>query len=200
MSRSVEIREVRQKAFSAMSQDGVDKILVGIVLILVPLVLIDMLLLAVLAIVAILSLILKGIIRKKLLYGRVGYAKFPVRSDGKEILFTLLYIVVFLGLFVATVVIQLSTFKPLMVVIVPAGVFFTITHFRTKIKIDYVISFLILLSGIIGLLFALSGYDANTVSLCQWGGLGVVFLGVGIFQLVGFLHRYPKYEHRGANQ
>ncbi len=178
-----------------MSQDGIDKILAGIVLILVPLILIDMILLAVLVIVAILSLILKGIIRKKLLYGRVGYAKFPMRSDGKEVLFTLLYIVVFLALFVAAVVIQLSTFKPLMVVIVPAGVFFTITHFRTKIKIDYLMSFLILLSGLIGLLFALSGYDPNTVSVCQFGGLGVVFLGVGIFQLVGFLRQYPRVEH-----
>jgi hypothetical protein len=194
MSKSAEKDKVRQRAFSAMSQDGVDKILAGIVLILVPLTLIDMILLIVLVIVAILSLILKGIIRKKLLYGRVGYANFPMRSDGKEVLFTLLYISVFLALFVAAVVIQVNAFKPLMVVIVPAGVFFTITHFRTKIKIDYVMSFLILLSGIIGLLFTLSGHDPNTVSLCQFGGLGVIFLGVGIFQLVGFLRQYPKVE------
>jgi len=194
MSRSAEIHEVRQRAFSALSQDGVDKILAGIVLILVPLVLIDMTLLAVLGIVAILSLILKGIIRKKLLYGRVGYAKFPMRSDGKEVLFTLLYISVFLMLFIAAVVIQINIFKPLMVVIVPAGVFFTITHFRTKIRIDYVMSFLILLSGIIGILFALYGHDPNTVSAYQFGGLGVVFIGVGIHQLVGFLRRYPKVE------
>jgi hypothetical protein len=42
MSRSINIEEVKQKAFRAMSQDGIDKILAGIVLILVPLILINM--------------------------------------------------------------------------------------------------------------------------------------------------------------
>jgi len=194
MSGSVEIERVRQRAFSAMSQDGLEKIVAGVVLILIPLILIDMILLAVLGIVTLLGLFLKGIIRKKLLYDRTGYAKFSMRSDGKEVLFTLLYLSVFLALFVAAVVIQLNIFKPLMVVIIPAGVFFTVTHFRTKIKIDYLMSFLIFLSGIIGLLFTISGHDPNVVSAFQFGGLGVVFLIVGVIQLINFLGKYRKVE------
>ncbi|UCG29725.1 MAG: hypothetical protein JSV53_09500 [candidate division WOR-3 bacterium] len=192
MSETVEIQEIKQKAFSAMSQDGLDKILAGFVLMLLPLVLIDMMLLALLVIMAVLSLILKGVIRKKLLYDRIGYAKFPMRSDRREVLFTILYILVFLSLFFAVVIRQLNTFKPLMIIIVPAGAFFTITHFRTKIKIDYVMSFVIFLSGIIGLLFTIAGYDPNTVSVCQFGAIGVVFLIVGVIQLKTFLRRYQK--------
>jgi hypothetical protein len=194
MSGSIEIERVKQRAFSVMSQDGLEKILAGIVLILVPLSLINMYFLVILVAVTILILILKGIIRKKLLYDRIGYAKFSMRSDGKEVLFTLLFLSVFLALFVAAVVIQLNIFKPLMVVIIPAGVFFTITHFRTKIKIDYLMSFLIFLSGIIGLLFTVSGHDPNVVSAFQFGGLGVVFLIVGVIQLINFLGKYQKVE------
>jgi hypothetical protein len=194
MSGSIEIERVKQRAFSVMSQDGLEKILAGIVLILVPLSLINMYFLVILVAVTILILILKGIIRKKLLYDRIGYAKFSMRSDGKEVLFTLLFLSVFLALFVAAVVIQLNIFKPLMVVIIPAGVFFTITHFRTKIKIDYLMSFLIFLSGIIGLLFTVSGYDPNAVSAFQFGALGVVFLVVGVIQLINFLGKYHKVE------
>jgi hypothetical protein len=175
-----------------MSQDGVDKILVGIVLMFFPLILIDMIFLAVLVVIAILSLISKGLLRKKIIYSRIGYAKFSIHSDKKEILFTLLYLLIFLSLFFTVSVLELKTFTPLIIVIIPACAFFTITHFRTRIKIDYVISFLILLSGVIGLIFTAGGYDPNTVSVFQWSGLGVVFLIVGVVQLINFLNKYPK--------
>ncbi len=192
MSRAINIQAVKQRAFRAMSQDGIDKILVGIVLILFPLILINMIFLAALVVIAILSLILKGILRKKFIYSRIGYAKFSLRSDRKEILFTLLYLLIFLSLFFTVSIMDLKTFMPLINVIIPAGVFFTITHFRTKIKIDYVMSFVILLSGIIGLIFTSHGYDPRTVSAFQWSGLGVVFFIVGVAQLIHFLRKYPK--------
>ncbi|UCD05582.1 MAG: hypothetical protein JSV98_10815 [candidate division WOR-3 bacterium] len=194
MSGSIEIDEVKRKSFSAMSQDGIEKILAGIVLIFLPLVLIDMIFLAVLVIMAIFSLTLKGVLRRKLIYGRIGYVKFSMHSEKREVLFTILYILVFLSLLFVVSIKEFNIFKPLMAVIIPAGAIFAIAHFRTKIKIDYVMSFLVLLSGIIGLIFTLSGHDSDTVSVCQFGGLGVVFLGVGIFQLVGFLRQYPKVE------
>ena len=194
MSRSIEIDEVKRKSFSAMSQDGIEKILAGIVLIFLPLVLIDMVFLAVLFVMAILSFALKGVIRKKLIYSRIGYAKFSMHSEKREVLFTVLYLFVFLSLFFAVSIKEFNIFKPLMAVIIPAGAIFAIAHFRTKIKVDYVMSFLVFLSGIIGLIFTLSGHDSDTVSVCQFGVLGVVFLGVGIFQLVDFLRQYPEVE------
>jgi hypothetical protein len=194
MSWSIEMDEVRHKAFSAVSQDGIEKILAGIVLIFLPLVLVDVVFLAVLCIMAVLSFILKGVLRRKLIYGRIGYAKFSMHSKKREVLFTILYILVFLSLFFAVSIKEFNIFKPLMAVIIPAGAVFAIAHFRTKIKVDYVMSFLVFLSGIIGLIFTLSGHDSDTVTVCQFGGLGVVFLGVGIFQLVGFLHQNPKGE------
>ncbi|UCG92106.1 MAG: hypothetical protein JSV97_13815 [candidate division WOR-3 bacterium] len=199
MSQPINIQEVKQKAFRAMSQDGVEKILVGIVLILFPLILINMIFLAVLVIIAILSLILKGILRKKFIYSRIGYAKFSMHSDKKEILFTLLYLLIFLSLFFTVSVLELKTLTPLINVIIPAGVFFTITHFRTKIKIDYVLSLLILLSGIIGLIFTARGYNPGTVSVFQWSGLGVVFFTVGVVQLIRFLRKYPKQTVEASN-
>jgi hypothetical protein len=192
MSQPLNIQEVKQRAFRAMSQDGVDKILVGIVLILFPLILINMIFLAVLVVIAILSLILKGILRKKFIYSRIGYAKFSLRSDKKEILFTLLYLLIFISLFFTVSILELKTLTPLINVIIPAGVFFTITHFRTRIKIDYVISLPILLSGVIGLSFTAQGYDPSTVSVFQWSGLGVVLFTVGVVQLIHFLRKYPK--------
>ncbi|KPK63106.1 hypothetical protein AMJ83_08550 [candidate division WOR_3 bacterium SM23_42] len=191
MSRSINIEGVKQKASRAMSQDGLEKILAGIVLILFPLILIDMIFLAVLLAMAILSLILKGILRRKFIYNRTGYAKFSINSDRKEVLFTGLYLLIFLSLFFAVSIIELKTFTPLIVVIIPTGALFTIAHCRTKIRIDYAMSFFVFVSGIIGLIFTSSGYDPNTVSAFQWGGLGAVFLVVGIVQLRSFLHRYP---------
>lgn len=192
MSRDINIQAVKQRAFRAMSQDGIDKILVGIVLILFPLILINMIFLAVLVVIVILSLILKGILRKKFVYSRIGHAKFSLRSDRKEILFTLLYLLIFLSLFFTVSIMDLRTFTPLINVIIPAGVFFTITHFRTKIKIDYAMSLVILLSGIIGLIFTLHGHDPSTVSVFQWSGLGVVFFIVGVVQLMHFQRKYPQ--------
>ena len=192
MSRAVNIEEVKQKAFRAMSQDGVDKILIGTVLILFPLILINMIFLAVLVLIAILSLIFKRLLRKKIIYNRIGYAKFSMHSDKKEVLFTVLYLLIFLSLFFTVSILELKTYTPLVNVIITAGAFFAITHFRTRIKIDYVISFLILLSGLIGLIFTAGGYDPSTVSVFQWSGLGVLFLFVGVVQLITFLRKYPK--------
>jgi hypothetical protein len=192
MNRSTNIEEVKQKAFRAMSQDGVEKILAGIVLILIPLILINMIFLVILVAMAILSLILKEILRRKFIYSRIGYAKFSSRSDRKEILFTGLYLLIFLSLFFTVSIIELKTFTPLIVVIIPAGALFTIAHFRTRIKIDYAMSFLVFLSGIVGLIFTLSGHDPNTISAFQWGGLGVIFFIVGVVQFISFLRKHPK--------
>jgi len=202
MSGSINIEEVKQRTFRTMSQDGVDKILVGIVLILFPLILVNMIFLAVLVVIAILSLIFKRVLGKKIIYNRIGYAKFSMHSDKKEILFTLLYFLIFLSLFFTVSILELKTFTPFINVIIPAGAFFTITHFRTRIKIDYVISFLILLSGVIGLIFTAGGYDPSTVSVFQWSGLGIVFFIVGVVQLINFLHKYPKSDdkHRVPSQ
>jgi hypothetical protein len=141
---------------------------------------------------AIMSLILKGILRRKFIYNRTGYAKFSMRSDRKEVLFTGLYLLIFLSLFFTVSVVELKTLTPLIHIIIPAGAFFTIAHFRTKIKIDYLMSFLILLSGVIGLIFTSSGYDPKTVTAFQFGGLGVVFFIVGVVQLINFLRKNPK--------
>ena len=191
MSRSISIEEVKQKAFRAMSQDGIDKILAGIVLILIPLILINMIFLVVLVVMVILSFILKGILRRKFIYNRIGYAKFSMRSDRKEVLFTGLYLLIFLSFFFTVSIIELKTFTPLIVVIIPAGALFIIAHFRTKIKIDYAMSFLVFLSGIIGFIFALSGYDTDTVSAFQWGVSGIVFFIVGVVQLINLLRKNP---------
>lgn len=199
MSQAINIQEVKQRAFRAMSQDGLDKILVGIVLILFPLILINMIFLAVLVVIAILSLILKGLLRKKIIYNRIGYAKFSMHSDKKEILYTLLYLLIFLSLFFTVSILELKTFTPLINVVIPAGAFFTITHFRTRIKIDYVLSFLILLSGVIGLIFTSHGYDPSTVSVFQWSGLGVVLFVVGVVQFIHFLRKYPKQTVETSN-
>lgn len=199
MSRPINIQEIKQKAFRAMSQDGIDKILVGIVLILFPLILLNMVFLTILVVMGILSLILKEVLRKKIIYNRIGYAKFSMRSDKKEILFTLLYLLIFVSLFFTVSIIELKTFMPLITVIGPAGAFFTITHFRTRIKIDYFMSFLIFLSGIIGLIFASHGYNPSTVSAFQFSGLGVVFLAVGVVQLIRFLRKYPKQTAETCN-
>lgn len=192
MNRSTNIEEVRQKAFRATSVDGVDKILAGIVLMVFPLTLVDMMFLVVLVALAVLSFILKGILRRKFVHSRIGYAKFSARSDRREVLFTGLYLMLFLLLFFTMNIVELKTFKPLILMIIPAGALFAIAHFRTRMKIDYVLSFLVFLSGIIGLIFALSGHDPGTVVAYQFGGLGMVFLVVGIIQLVVFLRKYPK--------
>jgi hypothetical protein len=194
MNRSTNIEEARQKAFRTTSVDGVDKILAGIVLILIPLILIDMILLVVLVVVAILSLIFKGVIRRKFVHSRIGYAKFSARSDRREVLFTGLYLLLFLLLFFTMNIIELKTFNPLILMIIPAGALFAIAHFRTRMKIDYVMSLLVFLSGIIGLIFASSGHDPGTVVAYQFGGLGIVFLVVGIIQLMIFLRKYPEQD------
>lgn len=192
MNSPANIEKIKQKAFRAMSQDGIEKILAGIVLVFVPLILIDALFLVVLVVMSILSLILKGILRKKFVHSRIGHAKFSMRSDRKEVLFTGIYLMIFLSLFFTMLMIELKTFKPLILMIIPAGALFTIAHFRTKHKIDYAMSFLVFLSGIIGLIFTSSGHDPNTVTTFQWCALGVIFFIVGVLQLFNFLRKYPK--------
>ena len=111
MSGHIEIDEVRHRSFGAMSQDGLEKILAGIVLILLPLVLIDMIYLGVLVILTILAVVWKDVLRRKLIYDRIGYAKFSRRSGKKEVLFTILYVLVFLSLFFAVTIREFEIFK-----------------------------------------------------------------------------------------
>ncbi len=194
MTEFMNIEEIKQKTFRVISQDGIDKILAGIVLMFIPLTLVNMAFLVILVLMMVLSLVLKGILRKKFVQSRVGYAKFSARSDRKEAWFTGFYLLLFLLLFFVMNIIELKTFKPLVIMIIPAGVLFATAHFRTKMTIDYIISLLVLLGGVIGLIFTLSGYDPGTVVAYQFGGLGIVFLVIGVIQLVIFLRKYPRQD------
>lgn len=197
MEQSINIEEVKRKTYRAIWQDGLDKILLGILFCLWSLIYVSMVWIAVLVFSAVLAPFAREVIRKKLTYNRVGYVEFSKTPDKKETLFTLLTVTIFLSLLVTVTVTGFKALGPLAIVIIPSGIYFMITHYRSRAKIDYMITILFLLSGVIGLFFTLHGYDTTTVLVVQISGLGVVLLTIGIVQFIRFLHKYPKQTVEG---
>ena len=192
MSQLINIEEIKQKTWRVIQQDGLDKIFTGIFLCAWSLIFVSIVLGIVFMFIIALGLFVKEVIRKKLTYDRIGYVKFSKNPDKKETLFTLLYVTLFLSLLVTVIATGFSTLTPLLIVIIPSGVYFTISHYRSRAKIDYMITILFLFSGIIGLLFTLYGYDPTKVLVFQISGLGVVLLMIGIVQFIRFHRKYPK--------
>jgi len=199
MEQSINIEEVKRKTYRAIQQDGLDKILLGILFGLWSLIYVSTVWIAVVACSAVLAQFAREIIRKKLTYNRVGYVEFSKTLDKKETLFTLLSVTIFLSLLVTVIVTGFKALSPLLVVIIPSGIYFMITHYRSKAKIDYMITILFLLSGVIGLFFTLHGYDTTNVLVVQISGLGVVLLTIGIVQFIRFLRNYPKQTVEASN-
>jgi len=199
MEQSINIEEVKRKTYRAIQQDGLDKILLGILFGLWSLIYVSTVLIAVVACSAVLAPFAREVIRKKLTYNRVGYVEFSKTLDKKEMLFTLLTVTIFLSLLVIVNHTGFKALSPLLVVIIPSGIYFMITHYRSRTKIDYMITILFLLSGVIGLFFTLRGYDTTNVLVVQISGLGVVLLTIGIVQFIRFLRNYPKQTVEASN-
>ncbi len=190
------VREVEKRARSALRQDGLAIIIAGIAFaIMAPFFLDDRL-----GFLLILGtgfyVFLPAILKKRFVYPRIGYAKF---KEKKAKSWKLLISTMLLMLFV--IVLKLNAYNwllPLYLGAVFGVIAFAIGYWH-KTVIEYVISALMLLSGIVGITATARGNDPGIVTAVQLWGLAAVLIPIGLFQLTRFLRKYPKQTAETCN-
>lgn len=192
MKSPVDMKQIERNTRLALHQDGLDEILVGLSLGIMAIFFLDFRLSIALIAGCVIQIILKPACRKHFTYPRIGYAKLLEVRD-KVSAHTILIIAVVLiligsGLFFIR---WLRWLLPPYLGVVLAGI--TIAQVRKSgTIIDYFVTALFLISGLVGLLLVSLGYEPGKATAIQGWCLAAVLIPTGIIKFIRFLRKYPQ--------
>jgi uncharacterized membrane protein len=191
MSEQIPVNEVEKKARVVLRQDGLATIIAGFAFAVMAPFFLDDRLGFLLILGTGLYFFLPEILRKRLVYPRVGYVKFAKKaSKFWKLVLSILLLIVFV------IVLKFTTYRwllPLYLGVVFGVMGLTIGYvYRTVV--EYLIAALILLSGLIGLCVTMQGNDPGTVAAFQLWIVGAVLVLVGVIQFVLFIQKDPLTE------
>ena len=184
--------EASRKIRKALRQDGLDFIIGGIALAIVAIFFLDIRHGWAYVVAIGLHASLLPFLRRRSVYPRIGYAKLPpVRMT------VLHHVLVIVGAGAAIVLFyffgkdpRLNWIMPLYVGIVLSFISF-VTAARYRLRIDYIMASIFLISGIIGTVLTRKGHPAGVVTAAQLWILAAILIPVGFVQLILFMCSYP---------
>lgn len=193
MSTEINLKEIEQKTYHLVRQDGVDRIAAGIFLALAAIFFIDIRFAGVLGLGSVIYTVLPDAFRKKLTYPRIGYAKFlPASRTLWHHLLRIIMAIICLTLFyLLGKIARFSWLMPLYLGIIFSAVALIGVR-KSGTAIDYILAVLFLSSGIAGLAFTISRHDPGWVTAYQLWGLAGILIPLGMIQLIHFLGKYPE--------
>jgi len=188
---SLDIRRIKQESYRVIRQDGLSDICSGLMLGIMSIFFLDFRYAGALIVGCAMQTIMLPTCRKKITYPRVGYVKFPGRTDIKD----LIVWDIALPLVVVGLVICVGIWaRPLLALCL--GIFLAALALPgarvTRYFLDYILIAAFLASGVISQLFVWRGSVPETAVAFQFWALSGILIAVGLVQLHLFLHRYPE--------
>jgi hypothetical protein len=188
---SLDIRRIQQESYRIIRQDGLSDVCGGLMLGIMALFFLDFRYAGALIVVCAMQTIILPTCRKKITYPRVGYAKFPGRSDIKKVvIWDILLPLAVVGLIVCVGIWARSLLALCLGIFLAA---LALPGARiTRYFLDYMLIAAFLSSGIISQLFVWRGSAPETVVAFQLWSLSGILIDVGLVQLQRFLQKYPE--------
>ncbi len=191
MTMQTDLNDIEQKARRTFQEDGLTILFAGVALAMIAIFFIDIRHGWVFALGVALAISVPELLRRQFVYPRVGYAKFlkskAITQHAIAIWLALICLILFYTFG------KVARFNWLMPVYL--GTVFSIAALVAARKfglfVYYVLTFIFLLSGLVGLSFTIRDYAAGWVVAFQLWGLAAVMIPVGAFQFTRFLHEYP---------
>lgn len=188
---SIDMRRIERQSVRVIRQDGLSDICGGLMLGIMAVFFIDFRYAGALILGCAMQTIVLPICRRKITYPRVGYVKFPGRADKVTlIVWDILVPLLVIGLIVC-VGIWARRLLPACL-----GIFLALLALAgarvTRYVLDYLLVGLFVASGITGQLLIWSGCEPTVATAFQLWGLSGVLIGVGLVQLIRFLHKHPE--------
>lgn len=192
MKSPADLNDIRKKAHRAIRQDGLEILAAGIFLGMIAVFFIDIRFGGIFGIATVLYVALPEALRRKYVYPRTGYVKFPDAGTITKRVAIILFAAVCIAAF--GIIGRFSRFNWLMPIFL--GVLFSAiylyTSHRAGTMTDYLITSLLFISGAVGLICTLSGYDAGYVTAIQLWFLSAILMPSGIIQFIKFLDKSAK--------
>lgn len=190
MTKHIEESEIRRKTYRVFHEDGMDALLAAFTLALVAVFFFDQRLGVVMVIGVGLHVPLRTLIRKRLTYPRIGFARFPDPPGWIHYLWKTV-ICLFFGLLIIPLLAlkEIAWLLPAYVGAILAGS--SITLWKYRVTIDYFLTALFIISGIIGMILTLSGIEGGKATAYQLWSLAAILIPMGLVQLFLFLKKYP---------
>ena len=189
---SLDIRRIKRQSYRVIRQDGLSDICGGLMLGIMAVFFLDFRYAGALIVGCAMQTIMLPACRKKITYPRVGYVKFPGRTDLKSlIVWDILLPLLVVGLIICVGIWA----RPWLALIL--GIFLAALALPaariTKYLLDYMLVAVFLASGIISQLFIWRGSSPETIVAFQFWALSGILIVVGSVQLYHFLQKYPEY-------
>jgi len=186
------LKGIRKQVYRAIRQDGLEILAAGIFLALIAVFFIDIKFGGVFGIATVLYIVLPEALRRKYVYPRIGYAKCPDSGTiTKRIVILIIVAVVIAAFGFIGHLTRLNWMMPIFLGVVFSTIYLYASHKAGTIT-DYVITTLLFISGAVGLIFTLSGWDAGYVTAIQLWSLSAILIPVGIIQFIKFLDKFEK--------
>jgi hypothetical protein len=188
---SIDLRRIERQSYRVIRQDGLSDICGGLMLGIMAVFFIDFRYAGALILGCAMQTIVLPICRRKITYPRVGYVRFPGRTDKV----TLIVWDILVPLLVISLIVCVGVWaKALLPVCL--GVFLALLALAgarvTRYVLDYLLVGLFVASGITGQLPIWLGCEPTAAAAFQLWSLSGVLIGVGFVQLIRFLHKHPK--------
>jgi hypothetical protein len=188
---SIDMRRIKRQSYRMIRQDGLSDVCAGLMLGIMAIFFFEFRYSVALIVGCAMQTVVLPICRKKFTYSRVGYAKFPGRADKKDlIVWDIAVPLVVVGLIICAGI-WVRPLLPLCLGAFLAGLSLAGARITGYVR-DYIFVGLFLVSGLVGLIFALLGYEPFIVTAYQLWGLSGILIPVGLIQLILFLRKYPK--------
>lgn len=206
MESTADLNNVKRRAYSAIEQDGLEGIHVGLMFIFFALFLygtgeamqhghpVNVYCLVLPIIGCAMQTVVKPFFRKRFTYPRVGFAKFIQQNETSVVLLQLLGAVIALGVMALFIWVEaIQWLLPLYLAVVL--VVLTLNEARKRGRLttgDYIVTALYLAGGSAGLFMILLGIHPLKATAYELWGLTAIFVSAGFIQFARFLHKYPR--------
>lgn len=187
---SMDMRRIKRESYRVIRQDGLSDICGGLMLGMMAVFFLDFRYAGALIVGCAMQTIILPTCRRKITYPRVGYVKFPGRTDKKSfVVWDVAVPLAAVGLIICAGIWAMPLL-PLCLGVLLAGLALTGARVTGYAR-DFLLAGLFLATGLVGSALALLGHDPAVVTAYQLWGLSAVLVPVGLVQLVRFLRDYP---------
>ncbi len=192
MKSPVDLKDIRKRVHRAVREDGLEILAAGIFLGLIAVFFIDIRFGGVFGIATVLYIVLPEALRRKYVYPRIGYVK---HQDAGTITKRVVILILAAACIAAFGIIgrlsRLNWLMPIFLGVVFSTIYLYASH-KAGTVTDYLITTLLFISGAVGLICTLSGYDASYVTAIQLWFLSAILMPAGIIQFIRFLDKFEK--------
>ena len=196
MEQAVDLKEIEQKSFRFIEQDGLMEIMMGAMLLGLGITF-GSIMFSMFVLVAIFLLVpFLGVLRNRYTYPRIGYAKLPA-DDGKTLVrgMFIYTLAVFMGVFIGIAILGgfrdpalYRKWSPLLAALLMTGGFEYAYSKSGNLRCRAYIALAVIL-GVIFSIMKFEGYNGVVAILIV---LGAVFVISGAILFLTFIRRYPK--------